>query len=253
MLDNPLNMTGRTILVSGASSGLGRGIAQVLAGLGARVVVHGRDLPRINETLATLPGAGHIGTVFDLANYDGIGEWVADLVGEVGALDGIVHSAGILTVAPVKVLSSRILGSMTDVNVHAAISLARALRVPAHRTSQASIVFISSVMAFAGTAGQVAYSATKGALVALTRSMAMEFAKEGIRVNCIAPGAVQTEMVFKYKRTVPVDQMKALEARHPLGFGTPEDIGYAAAYLMARTGKWITGSTLVVDGGYLAQ
>jgi NAD(P)-dependent dehydrogenase (short-subunit alcohol dehydrogenase family) len=83
--------------------------------------------------------------------------------------------------------------------------------------------------------------------------MALELAREGIRVNCVAPGAVRTEMVFRYKRTVLKSQLDDLEAKHPLGFGQPEDVAHAVAYLMAETGRWVTGSTLVVDGGYSAQ
>lgn len=250
---NPLDLTGRTYLVSGASSGLGRAIARIIAEQGAKVIVHGRDEARIDETLAMLPGSGHRGTAFDLSNYEEIPTWVSGLVRDSGVLSGIVHSAGLLTVAPLKVLSRKILQPMMDVNVHAAIALAKALRVPANRTPEASIVFLSSVIAFVGNPGQVAYSATKGALVALSKSMAVELAREGIRVNCVAPGAVQTEMVYKYSRTVPKDQLENLEARHPLGFGQPEDVGYAVAYLLGKTGRWITGSTLIVDGGYSAQ
>ncbi len=252
-MHNPLDMTGRTVLVSGSSSGLGQGIAKVLSELGARIIVHGRDSKRIEETLGMLSGTGHIGSQFDLVNYDDISGWVAGLVAQVGPLYGVVHSAGILTVAPLKVLSKKILAPMFDVNVNAGIALAKALRQPANRVTGANIVFVSSVMAFAGSAGQVAYSATKGALVSLTRSMAIELSRDGVRVNCLAPGAVKTWMVFEYSRTVPKEQLDILEGKHPLGFGQPHDVAYGVAYLMSDTGKWITGSTLVVDGGYSAQ
>ena len=192
---NPLELTGRTILVTGASSGLGEGIARVLSELGAKIIVHGRDKERIDKTLSLLAGSGHIGAAFDLVNYDEIPGWITGLVNKVGPLYGVVHSAGILTVMPVKVLSKKTLAPMVDVNVNAAIMLAKALRMPANRVDGANIVFISSVMAFAGATGQVAYSATKGALVALTKSMAIEFVRDGVRVNCVAPGAVRTWMV----------------------------------------------------------
>jgi NAD(P)-dependent dehydrogenase (short-subunit alcohol dehydrogenase family) len=250
---NPLDMTGRSVLVTGASSGLGRAIALTLAQLGAKVVVHGRDRARIDQTLAMLPGTGHAGSVFELANYDDIPAWVGSLVATTGPFSGVVHSAGILTVAPVKVLSKRILGPMMDVNVNAAVALGRGLRTPGNHTKESSLVFLSSVAAFAGSTAQVAYSATKGALVSLTKSMAVEFARERIRVNSVAPATIRTEMVTKYSRSVPQSQIDALEAKHLLGFGQAEDVGNAVAYLLADTGKWITGTTLVVDGGYSAQ
>src|SRR4051794_7448308 len=124
---NPLDMTGRTVLVSGASSGLGRAIAKTLSDLGAVIIVHGRDTVRIEETLGMLSGSGHLGSAFDLANYDGVPSWVAELVRSVGPLSGVVHSAGILTVAPVKVLSRKIVAPMMDLNVHAALMLGKAL------------------------------------------------------------------------------------------------------------------------------
>ena len=177
---NPLDMTGHTVLVSGASSGLGQAIAKTLSELGGRIVVHGRDQKRIDETLSMLSGSGHVGTAFDLVDYDKISDWFNGLIGQVGPLYGVVHSAGILTSVPLKVLSKRTLSSMTDVNVHAAIALAKAFRLPSNRIAGANIVFVSSVAALAGSLGHVAYSATKGALVALTKSMAIELARDGI-------------------------------------------------------------------------
>jgi NAD(P)-dependent dehydrogenase (short-subunit alcohol dehydrogenase family) len=249
---NPLDMTGRTVLVSGASSGLGQATARTLSELGAKIVVHGRDQKRIDETLALLSGSGHIGAPFDLVNHDEIPGWFSGLIGQVGPLYGLVYSAGILTGVPLKALSTRALSSMTEVNVHAAIALAKAFRLPSNRVEGANIVFVSSIAGLVGSVGQVAYSATKGALIAMTRSMAVELARDGIRVNCIAPGHIRTQTADKFLRAVP-EPLKALEAKHPLGFGEPSDVAYGVAYLMAGTGRWVTGSTLVVDGGYSAQ
>jgi NAD(P)-dependent dehydrogenase (short-subunit alcohol dehydrogenase family) len=119
---------------------LGRAVAKQLSSLGAKIIVHGRDQARIDETLGMLAGKGHVGAPFDIANYETIPGWVSELVDKTGPLSGVVHSAGILTVAPLKVLSKSILGPMTDVNVNAGIMLARALRMPRNRGTNANIV-----------------------------------------------------------------------------------------------------------------
>jgi NAD(P)-dependent dehydrogenase (short-subunit alcohol dehydrogenase family) len=114
-------------------------------------------------------------------------------------------------------------------------------------------VFISSIMALAGSPGAIAYSASKAALHGMARSMAMEFAPRNIRVNCVAPGFVRTPMYERTEQLWDDEQKKAVEANHPLGIGAPEDIANAVAFLCCDTGRWITGTVLVVDGGYLAR
>lgn len=116
-----------------------------------------------------------------------------------------------------------------------------------------SLVFISSIMANVGKPGLSAYCASKAALVGLTRSLALELVREKVRVNCITPAIVETELTAHLKELMLPEQWSALEQEHPLGFGTPRDVANAAAFLLADTGRWITGTALVLDGGYSAQ
>lgn len=139
------------------------------------------------------------------------------------------------------------------VNVVAASALAKGFRQRGVFVEGGSIVLLSSVMGLVGQPGQSLYSATKGALVAMTRSLALELAREQIRVNCVAPAVVMTGMSEQLKQNVSPEQFAQITAMHPLGLGRGEDVASAVAFLLADTARWITGTTLVVDGGYTAH
>ena len=139
------------------------------------------------------------------------------------------------------------------INVTAALCLAKAFRQKNVSTAGSSIVYLSSVMGIVGQSGQTAYSASKGALVTLAKSLTLELSRENIRVNCVAPAVVNTEMSEKMFQSLTPEQVKQIESMHPLGIGTPRDVANAIAFLLADTGRWITGTTLVVDGGYTAH
>lgn len=250
---NPLDCTGKTYLVTGASSGIGRDISILLSQLGAHVVLTGRDITRLKQTHALLNGEGHIVEPFDLSDVEGILSWIKDLALRVGGLSGLVHSAGMQIISPIRVASVTQYESLMRINVTSAFSLAKGFRQKGVFIAPASIVFLSSVMGIVGQPGQVMYSTSKGALLSLTKSLALELAKEGIRVNCLAPAIVKTEMGQRLLQKLTPEQQVAVEQMHPLGFGECRDVAYAAAFLMAETGRWITGTTLVVDGGYTAQ
>ncbi len=139
------------------------------------------------------------------------------------------------------------------INVGAAIGLAKGFCQKGVCAPGGSIVFISSVAGLTGQAGLAAYAASKGAIVALTKALAVELAGEHIRVNCVAPGVVTTEMGQSLLRMLTPEQDADLEAMHLLGLGRPRDVAYAIAFLLAETARWITGTVLVVDGGYTAH
>lgn len=250
---NPLDLAGRRILITGASSGIGRETAVLFSELNARLVIAGRDPSRLEATLACLRGVGHSAEVFDLAALDDIPRRIKGIVAAGGPLYGMVHSAGLHAVVPIQALSPRRLEELMRVNVSAALLLAKAFRQQVPAAGGGSIVLLSSVTGLVGEPGISAYAATKAALIGATRSLALEFARERVRVNAIAPGVVNTEMTQRFWGELSQEQCAGIEAQHPLGVGTARDVAYGAAYLMADTGRWITGTTLVVDGGYTAR
>lgn len=249
---NPLSMEGRTVLVTGASSGLGLGIARGLAAQGARLILVARDAGRLEATRAELPGGGHGAESVDLSRTDAIAPWMKTRSTEWGPLHGLVHCAGTMPMRPLRVLTEADWTTALATNVVAASALTKGFRQPGVNAGGGSVVFLSSVTGLRGQPAQSAYSATKGALLAMARSLAVELARERIRVNCVAPAVVETGMSDRIKSNVTPDQWAAIVARHPLGLGTPADVAHAVLFLLADTGRWITGSTLVVDGGYTA-
>ena len=253
MTVNPMDLTGRSVLVTGASSGLGRGIAELLARLGAKVVLVARDTTRLETVGAGLAGSGHAVEAFDLTQTDAIAGWMKEVAQRHGVLHGLVHSAGVLAIKPLRMQVAADWESAMRINVAAGAALAKGFRQKGVYGGSGSIVFLSSVMGLTGQLGQVLYSATKGALVSMTRSMALELARDGIRVNCVAPAVVLTGMSEDLQKTVSPEQFAQITAQHPLGLGRAEDIANAVAFLLADTARWITGTTLVVDGGYTAQ
>jgi NAD(P)-dependent dehydrogenase (short-subunit alcohol dehydrogenase family) len=249
---NPLNLSGRTILVTGASSGIGRETCRVLDKLGAKLIMAARDKARLDQTGDLLSNAGHRAELFDLSAVDEIPTWLQRVAAESGPLHGFVHSAGLHLARPVRFLTSNDVEKIMRINVFAALALTKAFRQKGVYTTNSSIVFISSVMGLVGQKGVSAYSATKGALISLARSLALELAGDRIRVNCVAPGQVKTEMADRMNSILSQDKFAAIEAMHPLGLGTAQDVANAIAFLLSDAASWITGTTLVVDGGYSA-
>ncbi len=250
---NPLDLSGRKILVTGASSGIGRETSILLSELGATVFLVARNEARLQQTVALLQPAAHQMFLYDLNMTDDIPNWMKDITHKWGPLDGIVHSAGMTITLPLRLIKTSAFDQIMRINVAAGMSLVRGLRQKNVHTKPASVVFLSSVMGLVGQPGISAYSASKGALEAMCRSLALELAPEEIRVNCVAPAHVRTEMGDELRSILTPTQMQEIENHHPLGLGTARDVAHAIAFLLAGTGRWITGSTLVVDGGYTAH
>lgn len=251
---HPMDLTGRRYLVTGAASGIGRATAVLLSQLGARVACADMNKNALHESLRLLNGPGHCALVYDFRDLDGIPNWLADTARNFGTLHGFVHAAGIPAPWPLRSLSIELWKEALAVNTEAALLLAKVFQGRTiYAGENGSIVFISSIMGSVGSAAASVYSMTKAALDGMARSLAIELASRKIRVNCVAPAFVQTPMLERVGASWDSAQRAMVEALHPLGLGLPEDIANAVAFLLADTGRWITGTILVVDGGYSAQ
>jgi NAD(P)-dependent dehydrogenase (short-subunit alcohol dehydrogenase family) len=248
-----LDLGGRRVLVSGASSGIGRAVAIMLSSLGADIVLCGRDEKRLEATRDAMTEGNHLMAPFDLAeNLGEIPAWLKSITVEHGPLNGLVHCAGIESTIPVRQVDPESLENVFRINTKAALLLARGL---CHKKSfrlPCSIVFISSVMAMTGRPAKSIYSASKGALNAMARSLSVELARKSIRVNTICPGQVQTEMDEAMRQRLGGKLYEQIVEAHPLGLGKPEDVASCVAFLLSDMSRWITGTSLVVDGGYTA-
>jgi len=246
-------MQGRTILVTGASAGIGAEISRNLAAQGARVALVARRPDHLEAVRASLQGEGHINMPFDLSEIDAIPPRFRQFASDYGPIHGVMHCAGLMLMRPLRMLTSSDWETSMRINVASASALAKGFRQNGVNAGGGSIVFISSITGLIGQPAQSLYSATKGALIAMARALAIELAREKIRVNCVAPGVVEAGMSEQLKSGMTQDQWNQLAALHPLGIGRAEDVANAVTFLLADTSRWITGTTLVVDGGYTAQ
>lgn len=243
---NPFSIDGKTILVTGASSGIGRTIAIECASLGANVVITGRNEQRLNETLVLLKGDGHsliVANLLDSLDIDLI-------VSKLSVLDGIVNCAGLTRLSPFTFVTREVLSDVFEINFFAPVELIRLLIKKKRFSKNASIVFLSSISGvYCSAIASSAYSASKGAINGVVKGMALDLASKGIRVNCVNPGVINTD--FFENTGVTAEDLENDIKRYPLGrYGCTEDVAYAAIYLLSDASSWVTGTNLLIDGGY---
>lgn len=245
---NPMDLSGRTVLVTGASSGIGRDTCVLLSELGASVVLVARNEDRLRETLARMAPGNHLIRPYDVTEFQSTSDWMAEISRETGPIHGMVHSAGMAHTEALKLLDWDKYHQIMDLNLRSVFALVKAYRQRMVRARPtASVVLISSVAAIRGYPGHSIYSATKGAIVSAARTLAVELARESVRVNCVLPGLVVTEMAATVK-IVEGAWQKTVD-KHLYGLGSPRDISHSIAFLIGDTARWITGESLVIDGG----
>ena len=251
---NPFSLTGKIVIVTGASSGIGRQCAIECSRAGARVVLIGRNEERLNETRSALQGDGHIVKVCDLTNFNLLPQAVSEIVADSGPIDGVLNCAGISTTLPLKLMSVEKLDEFFKSNVYSAVLLSREVcKLKNISKEGASIVFYSSIMGCVGDSGKSLYSMTKGALISAVRSLAVEFAKRNIRFNAISPGAILTPINANLPHMSDPELRQQLEEKHLLGLGKTEDVAYASLYLLSDASRWVTGTNMIIDGGYTVR
>lgn len=241
---NPFSLVGKTILITGASSGIGRATAIECSKLGAKCIITGRNEERLNETLAQMVGDGHISVVADISTQEGIDA----LVEQSPSVDGLVNNAGITKEKPIKFYKQEDLECIFQTNAFAPMLIVKSLLKKKKINEGGSIVFVSSVAAFFSTLGNGIYGSSKAALMAYMHYCARELGVKNIRANSIHPGMVETPLI-RGGAISEADLEKDM-ARYPLGrYGKPEEIAHAIIYLLSDGSAWVTGTSLTIDGG----
>jgi len=241
-MNNPFSLEGKTILITGASSGIGKAVAIECSKIGAQLIITGRNEERLQDTFFQLSGENHQMIISDLSDSTGFDH----LLNQLSNLDGVVHCAGIIKRLPLKFIKEEKLDELMRINFYAPALLTQQLYKRKLLKDASSIVFISSVAASFASIGNIMYMASKGAINSYMKGIAFELASSRIRANAIQPGMIKTNLTS----ALSDDELKNDVSNYPLGrYGKPEEVAYAVIYLLSDATKWMTGSTLTIDGG----
>ncbi len=241
---NPFSLQDKTILVTGASSGIGQGIALLCSKMGATVVINGRNEARLQKTLAQMDGKDHIVAQGDLTDFPSL----PDLVSKMPKLDGVVHCAGIGSRVLCKMMQESDLDQTMTINFKAPVMLQTELLKQKKVNKNGSIVFIASMAQDSPSIGNALYAASKSAIISYAQCLQLELAPRLIRVNCISPAMVWTDLIFK--GGITEEQLQEDEKKYPLKrYGRPEDIANLAVYLLSDASSWMGGSNVKITGG----
>ena len=245
MIYNPFSLENKTILVTGASSGIGRAAAIECSKMGAKLIITARNEARLTQTLNELEGDGHQMILCDLCNEYAIDKMAVELP----EIQGLVNNAGFTKILPVQFVNSEDIKNIMQVNTVAPMILLQKLLKKKKLKKGASVVFTSSMAGLGfSTVGNSMYTASKGAISSFVRCVALELAPKNIRVNAVCPAMVDTGILDS--GTVTKEQLEADIKNYPLGrYGNPNDIAWAMIYLLSDASSWITGDNLIIDGG----
>lgn len=252
---NLVNLEKKNIIITGAASGIGKACAKLFSELGASLLLLDVNEPALLDLSKTLSGK-IVCKSFDLTDFDALKKNVMASKEELGgSYTGFVHCAGVPSIVPLRALSNSQYEKVQKINVQAGLNLAKIFssRSCHDEEQQGAIVFISSVYGIVGSAANVAYSMSKAAVIGMTKSLAVELSSKNIRVNCVAPGFIKTNMANDVSIMFDSQYEKKIESMHLLGWGEPIDVANSIAFLLSDAAKWITGSVFNVDGGFTAQ
>lgn len=240
----------RYILITGASSGIGRAISVKLSQNNFKCILVGRSVDKLEETCSLLNGQGHL--IFDGDINDE--SFQIRIANEIPSIDGLVHSAGIIKLVPWKFVKKNDFELIMHTNFFSPFFLTQSILKTKKLLNGSSIIFISSISGpVVGAKGNLMYSASKSAINGLVKTLSLELADKKIRVNAINPGMVLTEM-WKDNATVVTDeQLHSNSKLYPLGYGTPENIAGLILFLISNDSSWITGTAIIADGGFTIQ
>jgi NAD(P)-dependent dehydrogenase (short-subunit alcohol dehydrogenase family) len=250
-----MELVNQKVLIIGASSGIGKATAIKLSKKGAKVVLVARSEDKLKEVITYCQGEGHSYYAIDVKDESGLDEAITNSVKETGEpFTSFVYSAGQEGTIPLKFAKSDFLNDILQVNTIPALLITKLLMKKNNFSKEGgSIVFISSVMGSLGQPAKSAYCMSKGALTAASKALALELASKKIRVNCVSPGMVITEMSLKILNSITEENVNEIKRMHPLGVGDVEDVVNGIEFLISDRSKWITGIDLLIDGGYSAQ
>jgi NAD(P)-dependent dehydrogenase (short-subunit alcohol dehydrogenase family) len=250
---NPISLVGKKYIVTGASSGIGKETSFLLSRLGATLILLDLNEKGLLETAKNCENITRILPI-DLLNTEELKTKIVNIVSEIGKINGFIHLAGRPYLSPLKSLNENVLLDVLKINSIVGLQLAKICSQKSVFSGESgAFVFISSVYGCVGSSANVGYAMSKSALHGITKSLAIELAPKGIRVNCIAPGFVKTNMLDSISDSFNSDYDELINKLHPLGLGTAQDVANAIAFLVSDMGKWITGSIMNVDGGFTAQ
>lgn len=238
-------------VVSGATGSIGSAVAEAIAALGGQVLATGRNRETLSALTESLPGAGHQTMLIDESDLEAIPRNIADNAALYGKFSGLVCAAGSLSVGPIATQSASAIENQFRSNFLTSVMHIQGVRSKAVRSSNGlSVVAMSSVVVNRGQSGMSLYAATKGALTSYCLSAAKELARDGIRVNVIRAGLIESKMASQLLNTMGSGNQITHLNDYPLGIGTPSDIAKTVVYMLGSDSKWMTGSVVTVDGGY---